>query len=168
MHKAYCNPGGGIKWTQRWIRLQALLQMRMKLQDCLRVSANWERKFYFFFSLYTALSKRDISFCQTADCGLNTKGWPHAHIFANHIKWHDGTPTHLHTHTNIPYKSNFKKNRACTEEERFANWSEQPRRKGFKYHWKWGQCDCITSGSAELVKCLWWPWNSILQTVQYV
>lgn len=51
------------------------------------------------------------------------------------------------------------------EEERSANWPDHRRRKGFKYHWKWGQCDCITSGSAELVKCLWWPSNSILQII---
>ena len=66
------------------------------------------RKILFYFFLDKALRKKDISLWQTADCGLSTKGWPHAHIFTNHIKWHNGTPTHLHTRTNIPYKSNQK------------------------------------------------------------
>lgn len=107
--------------------------------------------------------KKDISFWQTADCGLSTKRWPHAHIFTNHI---NGTTAHPRTCTlTQTFLTNQIKNGARTEEERFANWPDHPRRKGFKYHWKWGQCDCITSGSAELVKCLWWPSNSILQII---
>lgn len=79
-------------------------------------------------------------------------------------KWHSGAPTHLNTpHKRSPQiKSGTGHAR---KEERFANWLDQPRRKGFKYHWKWGQCDCITSGSAEPVECLWWPSNSILRIV---
>lgn len=59
-----------------------------------------KKQIYFF--LDTALSKKDVSFCQTADCGLSTKGWPHAHIFANHIKWqqrHTHALTHSHKHS---------------------------------------------------------------------
>lgn len=79
-----------------------------------------------------------------------------------------GVRAHAHTHTHacagIPYKSN-QQNRARMEEERSANWPEHRRRKGFKYHWKWGRRDCITSGSAEPVECLWWPNNSTLHVV---
>lgn len=57
-----------------------------------------KRKMIYFF-LHTALNKKDISFCQTADCGLSTKGWPHAHISANHIKWHTHALTHSHKHS---------------------------------------------------------------------
>lgn len=72
---------------------------------------------YFSLLLDRALRRKKIFI--SADSGLSTKGWPHACKFINHIKWHNRTPTHLHTHINIPYKSN--QNKANTEGEPFLN-----------------------------------------------
>lgn len=75
-----------------------------------------------------------------------------------------GTTVHPRTYTlTQTFLTNQIRNRARTKEKQFSNWPDHPRRKGFEYHWKWGRCDCITSGSAELVKCLWWRSDSILQ-----
>lgn len=131
------------------------------MQGYLGVSANW--KIFFLDRALRGGKKRHFFL---ADGRLWIKHQriatrTHRHKSHQMAQRHTHVLTHSHQHS-LQIKI---KNRARMEEERFANWPDHPRRKGFKYHWKWGQCDCITSGSAELVKCLWWPSNSILQIV---
>lgn len=113
-----------------------------------------------FFSGYSIEQKRHFFLSDSRLWIKHQRMATRTHLRKSHQMAHPRTYTLTQT-----FLTNQIKNRACREEEWFANWSEQPRRKGFKYHWKWGQCDCITSGSAELLRCLWWPRNSISQII---
>lgn len=73
-------------------------------------------------------------------------------------KSHQVAQWHTHTLTVFPNLfTNHIKKLGTHVGRAMCKWLAHPCRKGFKYHWKWGQCYCITSGSTELIKWLWWP-----------